>query len=84
MNTRTHALRYTALHYTCSVQCSLCTVSVQWSVAQSACVLRALCPLVFFFGQGMKECKFAESSLIPFPKGANMHSPCPTCFSSLE
>ena len=26
---------------------------------------------------------FAESSLTPFPKGANMHSPCPTCFSSL-
>ena len=23
-------------------KCSLCTVSVQWSVAQSACVLRAL------------------------------------------
>ena len=37
-----HALRHAALHYSCSVQCSLCTVSVQRSVAQSACVLRAL------------------------------------------
>ena len=42
VNTHSHALRYAALHYSCSVQCSLCTVSVQWSVAQSACVLRAL------------------------------------------
>ena len=42
VNTHSHALLYTALHYSCSVQCSLCTVSVQWSVAQSACVLRAL------------------------------------------
>ena len=29
------------------------------------------------------ECMFAESSLTPFPEGANMHFPCPTCFSSL-
>ena len=45
-----HALCSAMRHYACSAQyvcmsvClySLCTVSVQWSVAQSACVLRAL------------------------------------------
>ena len=42
VNTHSHALRYTALHYTCSVLCSLCIVSMQRSVAQSARVLRAL------------------------------------------
>ena len=26
---------------------------------------------------------FAESSLTPFPEGANMHPSCPTCFTSL-
>ena len=39
VNTHSHALRYTALHCSCSVLCSLCTVSVQRSVAQIACVL---------------------------------------------
>ena len=51
VNTHSHALRCTALHYSCSVLCSLCT-AVQRSVAHdrvsfsdkgrwSACSLRA-------------------------------------------
>ena len=65
--------------------CSLCTVSVQWSVAQSACVLRALSVHdSVYFRTGEIEWMFAESSLTPFPQGANMHPSCPTCFTSLE
>ena len=73
VNTHNHALRYIALHFSCSMLClcvfvcvcvcvclfvclcvcSLCTMSEQRSVAQSACVLRALCPRqCVFYGQG--------------------------------
>ena len=70
--------------YVCVCLCSLCTVSVQRSVAQSACVLRALSvhDSVSFRTREI-ECMFAESSLTPFPEGANMHPSCPTCFTSL-
>ena len=70
VNTHNHAPRYTALHYSCSVLCSLCTVSVQRCVAQSACVLRALSvhESVSFSDRGDR---------------VNMHPSCPTCFTSL-
>ena len=62
------------VHSVCAVECGTECVRAARSQCPRPCV---------FFGQGKIECMFAESSLTPFPKGANMHSPCPTCFSSL-
>ena len=69
--------------YVCMHVCVHCaSVSVQRSVAHE-CVraARSQCPRqCVFFRTGEIECMFAESSLTPFPKGANMHSSCPTGF----
>ena len=62
------------VHSVCAVECGTECVRAARSQCPRPCV---------FFGQGKIECMFAESSLTPFPKGANMHSPCPTCSSSL-
>ena len=50
-----------------------------------SCVFVCLCAstTVCLFRTGEIECMFAESSLTPFPEGANMHPSCPTCFTSL-
>ena len=64
------------------VHCAQCLCSGVWHRVRACCAL-PVSTTVCLFQTGEIECMFAESSVTPFPEGANMHPSCPTCFTSL-